>query len=273
MTESTFPLPRPASAPRIRPRRCGAPPGASIPPRRRRLRRPARGAAAAVLAALTAGLVAAPAAALPVISELYYDAPGSDDGQLFVEIAGAPGDSLAGLVLEGVNGSGGAITDSIVLDGTIGADGLFVVADAFADGTTSVLGADLLANFDFQNGPDSVVLRDASGVLDAIGYGAFGAGDVFAGEGSPAPDTAAGSSLARVFANVDSDDNALDFAVLDAPTPGVAAFAPVPEPGTALLMGLGLAGLAAVRPRREPGVRREPGGWARPEAVATGHPL
>ena len=64
-------------------------------------------------------------------------------------------------------------------------------------------------NFDFQNGPDSVVLRDALGTaVDALGYGIFAAGEVFAGEGSPAPDPAAGSSLARVFADVDTDDNA-----------------------------------------------------------------
>jgi hypothetical protein len=190
-------------------------------------------------------LWALPACALPVISEIYYDAPGSDDGQVFVELAGTPGTSLEGLVLEGVNGSGGVVTDSIALSGQIGADGLFVVADAFADGVTSVVGADLLAQFDFQNGPDSVVLRNGFGVLDAVGYGSFAAGDVFAGEGLPALDPVAGSSLARLFANLDRDDNSLDFVALEVPTPGAAAFISAPEPGTAVLMGLGMGGLAA----------------------------
>ena len=47
-------------------------------------------------------LAASPALALPLISELFYDAVGSDNGQSFVELYGAPGASLEGLVLEGV---------------------------------------------------------------------------------------------------------------------------------------------------------------------------
>ncbi len=190
-------------------------------------------------------LVAFNVQATPIISEFYYDAPGSDDGQSFVEIAGLPGTSLEGFVLEGVNGANGAVGPSVVLSGSIGMNGLFVVADRLADGSTSVLGADLLANFDFQNGPDSVVLRQDGVVVDALGYGVFGAGEIYAGEGAPAPDVSAGQSLARLFANVDTDDNAADFVVLGTPTPGSAEFAVVPEPTTALLLCFGLGGLAA----------------------------
>jgi len=196
---------------------------------------------AALLAAL-----ALPAGATPVLSEVFYDATGSDDGHSFVEIYGAPGTDLVGLTIEGINGSNGAVTDSVALSGLIPSDGLFVVADALADGTSLVADFDLLADFDFQNGPDSVVLRDAGGVLDALGYGSFGAGDSFAGEGAAAPDAPADSSLARLFADVDTGDNASDFAV-GAPTPGQAPTS-VPEPGTAALLGLGLLGLAR-RPR------------------------
>ena len=190
--------------------------------------------------------------ALPLLSEVYYDASGSDDGKVFVEISGAPGFSLDGLWLEGVNGSNGAIAPTILLSGVIGQDGLFVIADQTSSGTTAVLGADLLANFDFQNGPDSVVLRSDVGVLDAVGYGVFSPSEIFAGEGAAAPDAPAGSSLSRAFANVDLDDNASDFFV-SSPTPGVATFAPVPEPGSALMLGLGLASLGSVRDRRERG--------------------
>ncbi|MFP6655636.1 MAG: hypothetical protein VCB25_08410, partial [Myxococcota bacterium] len=91
--------------------------------------------------------------ALPIISEIYYDAPGLDDGQTFIELAGPPGLSLDGFVLEGVNGANGAIGPRIWLSGSIGADVLFVLADRFSDGSTSVVGADLIANFEFQNGP------------------------------------------------------------------------------------------------------------------------
>jgi len=195
-------------------------------------------------------LIATTTQALPIISEIYYDAPGSDDGQLFVELAGVAGESLDGIVLEGVNGSNGAVGPTIVLTGSIGLDGLFVVADRLSDGSTMVVGADLLANFDFQNGPDSIVLRQGGAILDAVGYGVFGAGEIFAGEGMATPDVGPGSSLARLFADVDSDDNATDFVVLTTPTPGFAAFSPIPEPGAALLLGLGLLGLAAGGPVR-----------------------
>lgn len=191
------------------------------------------------------------AQALPVLSEFYYDAVGSDDGESFVEIYGSPGTSLEGLALDGINGTNGAVGPTIVLSGSIGVSGVYVVADRRSDGTSSVAGADLLANFDFQNGPDSVVLRGGASVLDALGYGTFVAGEINAGEGAPAPGVSAGSSLARRFANVDTNDNASDFEALATPTPGSAPISAVPEPGTALLLGLGLTGLASVTgPRR-----------------------
>lgn len=195
-------------------------------------------------------LLAAPGSTLPLISEVFYDAVGSDDGQVFVELYGAPGTDLTGLVVEGINGSNGAVTDSIVLSGLISADGFFVVADGFADGTTAVPEADLIGSFDFQNGPDSVVLHDAGLVLDAVGYGIFGPGEIFAGEGSPAPDAPAGSSLARFFADVDSDDNLSDFEILADPTPGFGA-TQVSEPGSTLMLAAALTGLALMgRPRQ-----------------------
>jgi len=194
----------------------------------------------------TAGLVLLPharAAALPLISEVYYDAVGSDDGLSFVELYGAPGTDLDGYLLEGINGSNGDVVPSLTLTGTIAADGLFVVADGLQDGSTSVSQADLILNFDLQNGPDSVQLVSPAGaVVDAVGYGVFGAGEIFAGEGTPTVDPAAGTAIARLFANVDTDQNALDFAAA-APSPGVAPLASVPEPGPGLLLAGGLAGL------------------------------
>jgi len=191
-------------------------------------------------------LAAAEAGALPVLSEVFYDAVGTDNGFGFVEIYGEAGTQLDGLTVEGINGSGGGVTVSLALSGVIPGDGLYVLADDAGGGVTSVPGADQLLDFDFQNGPDSILLRDGDSVLDGLGYGVFDAGEVFAGEGSPAPDPPAGSSLARRFADIDSDDNAADFVVLDLPTPGTASLSGIPEPSSGLLLTLGLLGLARI---------------------------
>jgi hypothetical protein len=190
---------------------------------------------------------AASARAAPLLlSEVLYDAVGSDDGAVFVELYGPAGLLLDGHVLEGVNGSDGSLTTSIALTGAVPEDGFFVVADG-ASGVSAVAQADLVANFDFQNGPDSIVLRGPGGtVLDALGYGSFGAGDVFAGEGNPASDPPAGESLARLFANLDTNDNAADFGALSQPTPGGGPLE-LPAPSAAWLVAAGLSALARRR--------------------------
>ncbi len=199
--------------------------------------------AAALLAA--AGLPAAEAAAVQ-ISEVLYDAAGTDNGKVFVELWGAPGTSLDGYTIEGVNGADGAVGPTVTLSGAIPADGFFVVADT--DGTASqVANVDLTLNFDFQNGPDSIVLRNAVGeALDSLGYGVFGATDVFAGEGHAAPGAAAGQSLARFFADRDTNDNLADFGLLDVPTPGSGPLS-APEPSAAVVLALVACGRGAVR--------------------------
>jgi hypothetical protein len=210
-----------------------------------KLMRTPRGALLLV-AALASG---ARSAAAVQISEVLYDATGSDNGKVFVELWGAPGTSVTGYTLEGVNGGDGAIGPTLTLTGTIPSDGFFVVADT--DGTaTAVANADEVLNFDFQNGPDSIVLKNAQGqVLDALGYGTFGPTDVFAGEGHAAPGAAAGQSLARFFANRDTNDNAADFGLLDVPTPGTGPLA-APEPSTPVLFALALFCLGAAPWRR-----------------------
>ena len=124
----------------------------------------APGARALAALALLLGGHSSTAAALPLLSEVLYDASGSDLGGVFVDLYGAPGASLEGLVLEGVNGANGAVAPVLALSGLIPDDGFFVVASDRGDGTTRVAEADLVLVFDFQNGPDSFVSRDSSGV-------------------------------------------------------------------------------------------------------------
>ncbi len=89
-------------------------------------------------------------------------------------------------------------------------------------------------------------------MVDALGYGEFGIDDVFAGEGLPAVDPLAGWSLARVYANVDLDDNSVDFVPLEVPTPGTGSLS-VPEPPIVLLLAGVVCALSRLRrPRSAP---------------------
>jgi hypothetical protein len=185
------------------------------------------------------------AQAQTVISEVLYDAAGTDNGNVFVELFGAPGTLLDGLLLEGVNGTDGKVYRSVVLAGTIPSDGVFMIGDDSGDGTSLVSGIDLVLEIDFQNGPDSIVLRDGELILDALGYGDF-SGRVFAGEGSAAPDVPSGSSLARFNPAVDTHNNLLDFMALDVPTPGVVPVSAVPLPPAVMLFLSGILGLAGI---------------------------
>ena len=195
-----------------------------------------------MLAALSTG---ASCHAGTVISEFFYDAAGSDNGLVFVELFGTPGTLLDGILLEGINGGDGAVYRTVALAGLIPADGFFVIGDDRGDGISLVANVDLVAEVDFQNGPDSIVLRSDAGVLDALGYGDFST-SVFAGEGQAADDVPAGFSLARIDARLDSNDNRVDFTMLASPTPGSMEVTAVPLPPALVLFMSGIAGLVSV---------------------------
>jgi len=152
------------------------------------------------------------------LNELYYDGSGTDV-DTFVELRGPAGTLLDGLTLVGVNGNGGDITKTVAVAGIVGADGLWVV---MKDGAAAAWKAEadrIDAKLEFENGPDSVQLRFGDLVVDAVGYGDFSGGKVFAGEGNPAPDVASEHALGRDPLGSDTDDNATDWHDL-APSPG-----------------------------------------------------
>lgn len=208
------------------------------------------GAVCALCLSLSSLFVSTSAKAV-VISEILYDASGSDAGNVFVELFGAPGTDLSSWSLQGINGGDGASYKTVTLNGVIPLDGVFVIADALSGGGTNVLNADLITSVDFQNGPDSVQLLNGATLVDAIGYGDF-TGLFFAGEGNAAPDPAAGSSLARSNPLLDSNNNQADFIVLTTPTPGTVPISAVPLPSAVWLFGSGMILLTSRRKRHTP---------------------
>jgi len=165
-----------------------------------------------------------------VLNEVYYDAVGSDtDGLIFVELYGTPGLLIGGFRVLFVDGGDGSVDDTIVLpEGErVPEDGFYVIADARTGlpDVSQVPGADLIDNFDPQNGPDAVQLTDAEGVLlDAVGYGegvaATAENGLAAFEGACALDVVNGHSLERREPGLDTDHNAEDFVEREVPTPG-----------------------------------------------------
>lgn len=165
-----------------------------------------------------------------VINELLYDVPGDDtNGVLFVELYGEAGADIGKYRLVFVNGDDGTTTEEIKIPkgARIPEDGIFLIADAKTGqgGVSAVAGADLIDNFDPQNGPDCAELLDDQGrLVDALGYGTpivQTAGNGLACfEGTPTPKAPAASSLTRTN-GVDLNDNAGDFHTEAVPTPGV----------------------------------------------------
>ena len=186
------------------------------------------------------------ATAQVVINEVFYDRYGpevDDRGRTpnFIELLGTPGANLAGFRLRLVNGRDGTNYKIYRLPAGARLDGngyalivpkavisppyflfvapsntnLYHLLESYAP-ANSTLQADTL-----QNGPDSIVLEDITGTeVDALGYGTFGAGDTFAGEGTAADRTTHGRSLGRVPGAADTNNNRADF-VSYVPTPGL----------------------------------------------------
>lgn len=128
-----------------------------------------------------------PAVGPVVLNEIFYDSDGADGGNTFFELSGPAGADIGGWRVRGVEGGAAAScgttngTDQFTLpDGaTIGADGLYVIADENAGVTNVVTPAShnggvpdlIVTDADFENGSDVVQLFDGLDLLvDVIAY-------------------------------------------------------------------------------------------------------
>lgn len=146
----------------------------------------------------------------PVINEIYYDQPGEDGTDVFIELWGPPGLSLMGFKLRSYSAATGELLMQQSLDGaTIGDDGYLVIADTNLNLTLFEL-TDLIAPIaDLQNSPAYLQLVFGEIVVDMVGYGT---GPNQQSEGSPAQEAVPGLSLNRSEFHADTDDNSQDFA-------------------------------------------------------------
>ena len=163
-----------------------------------------------------------------VISEIYYDGPGRDGAVEFIELAGPAGTPLNGLSLIALNGGDGLEYARIPLENAVmPAIGYYLIVDESAAPLLRDIADRIHPAADLQNGPDGLRLvrnpdSPAEALVDAVGYGRIdaAAGEVFVGEGLPAPD-AAEQSLTRDAQNTETGDNAADFHLSREIGPGV----------------------------------------------------
>jgi len=193
----------------------------------------------------------------PMVTEVYYDAPGDDTGHEFVELWNDSDAtrSLAGARLEAGDGAGpgrwtlrwtGGPGDSVK------AHARFVIGGALV-----VPRPDAVLNLDLQNGPDGLRLVWLDGATEVVGWGALEFPEYHCG--APAVDVNGGQSLARIPDRAATGSNAGDFRPAD-PSPGFANQRALdaallrhrtrlepeqPQPGATAALKLSLANLGA----------------------------
>ncbi len=102
-----------------------------------------------------------------IINEIDYNQPGTDTSE-YIELFGTPDLSIIGTRILFYNGDTGTLYRTITLNGSLPADGIYVV------GSLNVPNLDQLefTTEGIQNGPDGLALLSAENVLlDAIAYG------------------------------------------------------------------------------------------------------
>lgn len=176
-----------------------------------------------------------------VINEVLFDPIDSDSrgsgsgawSPTFVELYGPPGYAIGGYTVVLINGSNGkeygrfTLPSGAKLDGggyavvAMKNPGSYLSQEATARTNVYQLMRPYQQGRDaIQNGPDNIVLEDGSGnTADALGWGYFGMGSTFEGEGASALSGSPGQSIGRK-AGKDTDDNLIDFFTFY-PTPGM----------------------------------------------------
>lgn len=211
------------------------------------------------------------------INEMRISSPGAtDDVSNFFELFDAPGTSLDGLTFLAISSefNPGLVNNAISLDGfSIGADGFFLASadsDFYGDET------DLATGVDFFGSPASFLLVDGfsaaegddldaddDGVLDDTFFSSIlddvsvadgdDTADVFYGNGAILAATTSGFPPAQFFRDPDGGpwdflDDSFDNTSRD--TAGFSNALVVPEPGSAMLFGLGCLLVGVRRKRR-----------------------
>jgi len=157
-----------------------------------------------------------------LISEVFYDAVGSDDSKEFVELYNPTSQdiNITGWEIEMGNGYDGSWDNQATILGIISAYSFFLI------GEKNVSGADIETNLELQNGPDAVRIKDDSGaVIDTVGYGDLGYPELY--EGTPMIDVSEGHSIERKpgYLNPsggngqDTNNNSADFLDREEPEP------------------------------------------------------
>jgi hypothetical protein len=154
----------------------------------------------------------------PLINEIYY--PSGTIMGCFFEIVGSPGYDLTGFNVESVSATTGTTSLIASLKGlTIGDAGYFLVVQDNTVLIPSGVNSLLSPATHFTDGPGNVQLSQDGAKVDGLGWGDFSLGGMFVGEGQPALNPNAGSSICRIPNGADSNNNSADFKSCKA-TPG-----------------------------------------------------
>jgi hypothetical protein len=155
----------------------------------------------------------------PSVSEIYYDGPGDDTGQEFVELWNDSDStrSLTGLKLQAGDGAGPGRWTTRWTGGP--SDQVRPHARFVIGGAAVSPRPDVVLTLDLQNGPDGLRLLWPDGATEVVGWGVLEFPEYSCG--APAPDVAGGQSLARIPDRSATGSNAGDFHPAE-PSPGFA---------------------------------------------------